>query len=62
MSSNILSGLVPLMNSDRCKDKSEGVSTTGKEVVEVMRTFASVYVLCPCDTCILIFQRTKEQS
>jgi len=27
-----------------------------------LRTSASVYVLRPCDTCVLVFRRTKRQS
>jgi len=27
-----------------------------------LRTLASVYVLRPCDTCVLVYQRTKGQS
>jgi len=35
---------------------------TGGGDAEVLRTLASVYVLHPCDTCVLIFQRTEGQS
>jgi len=28
----------------------------------VLRTLASAYVLRPCDTCVLVFRRTKRQS
>jgi len=51
-----LSEPVPPMNSDVSGDKYEGLSTTGRD-----EDLASVYVLHPCDTCILVFQRTKGQ-
>jgi len=43
------------------RDKYEGLSTTGRGEAEVLRTLASAYVLCPCDTCVLVFWRTKRQ-
>ena len=49
------------MNSNMSGVKCEGLSTTSGGDAEVLRTLASVYVLHPCDTCILIFQRTKRQ-
>jgi len=30
--------------------------------VEVLRTLTSAYVLRPCNTCILVFRRTKRRS
>ena len=53
-----MSELVPPTNSDMGRDKYEGLSTTGGRDAEVLRTLASVYVLRPCNTCILLFQRT----
>jgi len=38
------------------------MSITGGGDAEVLRTLASAYVLHPCNTCILIFRRTKGQS
>ena len=35
---------------------------TGGGDAEELRTLASVYVLRPCDTCVLVFRRTKSQS
>jgi len=35
---------------------------TGGGDAEVLRTLASAYVLHPCDTCVLVFRRTKRQS
>ena len=29
--------------------------------MEVFEDLASAYVLCPCDTCVLVFRRTKRQ-
>jgi len=52
---------VLLMNSDASGDMSEGLSTTGGEVAERFEDLASVYVLHPCDTCVLIFWRTEGQ-
>jgi len=49
------------MNSDTGGDKYEGMSMTGGGDAEVLRTLASAYVLCPCDTCVLVFRRTKRQ-
>jgi len=34
---------------------------TGGGDAEVFEDLASAYVLRPCDTCILVFQRTKRQ-
>ena len=42
-------------------DKCEKVLMTGRYIAEAVRNLASAYVLCPCDTCILVFWRTKEQ-
>ena len=53
---------VPLMNSDTCGDKCEGLSMTGGGDAEELRTLASAYVLRPCDTCVLVFWRTKRQG
>jgi len=41
-----LSEPVPPMNSDASRDKSEGLSTTGGEIVEVLRT----WLQCMCCT------------
>jgi len=41
--------------------KCEGLSTTGGGDAEELRTLASAYVLRPCDTCVLVFRRTKRQ-
>jgi len=51
----------PPTNSDESGDKYEGLSTTGGEDAEVFEDLASAYVLHPCDTCILVFWRTKGQ-
>ena len=58
----LVSEPVPLMNSDTGGVKCEGLSTTGGGDAEVLRTLASAYVLRPCDTCVLVFWRTKRQS
>jgi len=34
---------------------------TGRGDVEVFEDLASAYVLRPCDTCVLVFRRTKGQ-
>jgi len=61
VSSNILSEPVPPTNSDTSRVKYEGLSTTGGGDAEVFEDLASVYVLRPCNTCILVFRRTKRQ-
>jgi len=61
VSSNILSELFPPMNSDASGDKCEGISTTGRGGTEGFEDLASAYVLRPCDTCVLVFWRTKGQ-
>ena len=58
--SRMLSEPVPPTNSDVSGDKSEGLSTTSGGDAEVLRTLALAYVLRPCDTCILVFWRTKR--
>jgi len=50
------------MNSDMCGDKYKGLSTTGGGDAEVFEDLASAYVLRPCNTCVLVFWRTKRQS
>jgi len=57
-----VSELVPPTNSDTSGVKCEGMSMTGGGDAEELRTLASVYVLRPCDTCVLVFRRTKSQS
>jgi len=52
-----VSELVPPTNSDTSRDKYEGLSTTSRGDEHL----ASAYVLHPCNTCILIFRRTKGQ-
>jgi len=52
---------VPPMNSDTSGVKCEGLLMTSGGDAEVLRTLASAYVLHPCDTCILVFRRTKRQ-
>ena len=49
---------VPPTNSDMSGDKCEGLSTTGGGDVEEFEDLASAYVLHPCNTCVLLFQRT----
>jgi len=49
------------MNSDASGGKYEGLSMTGGGDAEVFEDLASAYVLHPCDTCILVFWRTKGQ-
>ena len=56
-----VSELVPPTNSDKCGVKCEGLSTTGGGDAEVFEDLASAYVLRPCDTCVLVFRRTKRQ-
>ena len=56
-----LSELVPPTNSDTSGVKYEGLSTTGGGDAEVFEDLASAYVLRPCDTCVLVFRRTKGQ-
>jgi len=57
----VLSEPVPPTNSDTGGVKCEGLSTTGGGDAEVFEDLASAYVLRPCDTCILVFRRTKGQ-
>jgi len=57
VSSNILSEPVLLTNSDMSGVKSEGLSTTSGGGEDL----ASAYVLHPCDTCVLVFRRTRGQ-
>ena len=55
---NPLSEPVPPTNSDTSRVKCKGLSTTGGGDAEMLRTLASAYVLRPCNTCVLLFQRT----
>jgi len=41
--------------------KYEGLSTTGGGDAGVFEDLASAYVLRPCNTCVLVFRRTKRQ-
>ena len=52
---------VPPTNSDASGVKYEGLSTTGGGDAEGFKDLASAYVLRPCDTCVLVFRRTKGQ-